>query len=98
MKLFFKAIVLLWPVLLSARNIIVITYAKQDEKASLVQRLMQERLNIPPRLIRTKRQEIPCAPQKDAIMQVCLSDDGKILFPVLKKEILARSFKIFNQR
>ena len=98
MKLFFKMTIFLWAASLPARNIVIITYHKQEKKADLVAKIMHDRMKIPLLLIKKRWQEKACSPKMDAILQICLQDDGNILFPVLKRDILLRSFSVFNQK
>ena len=98
MKLFFNIAVFIWALPTCARNIVIITYNHQEEKAHMVKKIMHKKMNIPLLLIEKRWQKRPCLAKKDAVLQICLQDDGGIYFPVLKKDVLLRSFKIFKQK
>lgn len=103
MKSFFKSFGLillvawaLWGPSAWARDIIIITYGIQKDKALLVERLLKEEMKIPDRLIRRRRQRKPCQKSLDAILQICLKDDGEMSFPVAKKDVVTQSFNVFR--
>ena len=93
MKLFFKFFVFVQ--VLSARDIIVITYDKQEKKAQSIERSLQKNLQIPRRLIRRRWQKRPCRKRKNPILQICLRNDGGFSFPDFNQEVLFRSFRVF---
>ena len=81
-----------------ARDIIVITYGTQGAKAQLVEKMVKDKMKIPPRLIKRRWQKDPCEKSRDAILQICLKDDGEMVFPVVKKDVIFQSFKVFRER
>lgn len=103
MKSFFKIMYLMLLILSSsisianAQNAIVITYDSEINFAHRVKETFIKLTSIPSNLISLKWQASPCESIRDAILQICMKNDGEMDFPVINKDKLNNSFKIFNR-
>ena len=98
MKLFFSIFLLLIIVLnLNAREIIVISFNRNKVKADEINKLLTEKFDIPETLITIKKQNKGCHKIKDAILQICINEEGNLTFPVIKKDIVKHTFNVFRK-
>lgn len=104
MKLFFKITILfalLGPAtesFASYTHIILVTYDQEIELAQHAKNFLNSQFNIPDELVQMTWQSTPCQNTEESILQICIKNDGTLDFPVMKSEILNRSFRIFKKK
>ena len=80
-----------------ARDIIVLTSQKNQPKIQQIIKILTTKINIPRRLITVRYQKQACKKIDSAIIQICITG-YEITFPVLKRDVIRRAFKIFIQK
>ena len=102
MNLYFK-ILLLISILSSAqmcysRDVVIISYDKSMLKVEQVRNIIINKLQIPKQLIAIKKNINACEKISSAIIQICVSNNNKITFPILNKKVLAKTFQVFMRK
>jgi hypothetical protein len=95
MKFTFKVLIIFLPYQLIAARPISITFNQQFFKAKQVRSILERKFHIPSELIFIKQQRDACSPVEDVVIQVCISNNEDVTFPIQKKNILRNSFAIF---
>lgn len=76
-----------------ARPIVLIQYDQNRGLAKKVEALSIKRIGIPDFFITMEKvARLPCRPKFESILQICIDNYGRIYFPVLKKDILEKTF------
>jgi hypothetical protein len=76
-------------------NQIVITYNHDTDRRDMVYEVLTEKLGLPENFISSIEDPTPCERRKDVVLQICINDNGEIFFPVARRDILRKSFKVF---
>ena len=63
-------------------------------KINKLKRIMTHKLYLPKGLIKISYQK-SCVVKKDYDIVICVSEDGKITFPIYKKDILKNTYQVF---
>lgn len=77
-----------------ARDIIVISYNQHFEKAQMIQKILEEQIGVPTKLIRLQRQVDACAKRQFPIVQLCVDENEEMQFVVFEDEVVLNSFQI----
>lgn len=97
MKLHFNALIFVWYLLITtpsyAREIIVISYQPNViDRAKMISKIITNNLGINPSFVTTFIEEKDCRPRSSAIIQICVSSNKELNFPIYRKEIIHRTF------
>lgn len=93
MKLSFRLFLFFF--LRPAFGFIIITYNQQRLPALHLKHHLARQLSLPLALMKLKHKQQACAPEEKALLHICLSDDSKILYPVIQQEFLQQGFQVF---
>lgn len=77
-----------------ARDIVVISYDQHFEKAQMIQRILEEEIGVPAKLIRLHRQVDACAKRQFPIVQLCVDENEEMQFVVFEDDVVLNSFQI----
>ncbi len=99
-KLFFIICLLVFPnYLCQAREIILITYDREKaEVANDIFNILINNEQIPITLITKRESTTPCVKVNEAIIQICVKNDGEVLFPIINSGIVLTNYKIFKKQ
>jgi hypothetical protein len=77
-----------------ARDIVLITYAKDNKTIGLIKKIINNDVSFPKTLIRYKEITSPCSPDKKTLLHICVtSNDFNIVHE--NRAVLNHSFKTF---
>ena len=82
----------------SCRDLIIITYQEQEQRANLIGRIIHDDFQIPSSLFTLRKVEAPCVPIKEAILHICFDDEGGMHVPVVRQETLIHAFAVFRKK
>lgn len=98
MKWFYKFLILaIFTSHSYARDIILVENQASAEEGKLLMKILQEKFNIPTKLITYKKPENGCAKKSDAIMQLCMKKDGELEIVKLNRQVVERAFGVFRE-
>lgn len=80
-----------------ARDIILVENQASVEEGKLLMKILQEKFNIPTKLITYKQPENGCANKSDAIMHLCMKKDGELEIVKLNRPVIERAFGVFRE-
>ncbi len=80
-----------------ARDIILVENQASAEEGKLLMKILQEKFNIPIKLITYKQPENGCAYKSDAIMHLCMKKDGELEIVKLNRQVVERAFGVFRE-
>ncbi len=99
MKLFFSLVMLIllgaYSQQSNARDAIIISYDSKVVLRDNIKSILTSKFNIPVSLIKTLQTDHPCKQVTSAIIQICITNQNEIHFPVLNNKILRKTFKVF---
>lgn len=98
MKFQFKLIIVVCFLAFSnveARDVILVENLGERDQGELLMKILQEKFNIPRKLITYKSISNQCAKDSDAIMQLCLRKDGEMEILKLNKFVIENSLRVF---
>lgn len=98
MKSTFKFIVVLYLVSISsshARDIILLENMASHAEGQVVLKLIQNKFNIPRRLITYRNVNNECTKNSEAIMQLCVKNDGTLEVVKVNKFAVENSLRVF---
>jgi len=78
-----------------ARDVILVENQGGIEQGQLLIKILQEKFNIPRKLITYKNINNECAKESDAIMQLCLKNDGEMEIVKMNKFVIENSLRVF---
>ena len=98
MKLFYRllliSIIIVNPIMVKAREIIVITYTEENKTLEELKKQLKENFKIPDLIIKYKKIEGKCKDIEDVILQFCI--EGHEVKQMTKNlEIVQRAFPAF---
>jgi len=79
------------------REIFLISYDKKLPTAQMMEKILVEKFNIPKTFIKLEWSASPCKRIGHPVVQVCLTNRGKVLFPVYRHKVMTKSFRAFTQ-
>lgn len=79
MKLFFSLLILLIHQPSSGKDIFVINYQNNEEKAQMTKSVLNKYFAIPKEYISIEKTENTCPKKQDFMYQVCITKENKIL-------------------
>ncbi len=82
---------------LYARDIILVENKATAEEGKLLLKILQEKFNVPRKLISYKVPESECAKKSDAIMHLCLKENGELEIVKMNKLVMDRAFGVFSE-
>lgn len=97
MKFLFKTILVssLFITTCMARDIILIENQATHEEGKLLVKIIEEKFNIPRKLITYKRLSGACRKSSEAIMQLCLKSNGELEVVKVERFVVENSMGIF---
>jgi len=95
MKLIYKVILISFFIPAAWAQKIIITYHNDSDRRDMVYEVLTEKLGLPESFITTIETSNPCLRRPEVVLQICIEDSGKIYFPVARRDILRKSFKVF---
>lgn len=82
---------------LFARDIILVENKASAEEGKLLMKILQEKFNVPKKLISYREPKEECAHTSEAIMQLCLKENGELEIVRLNKLVMQRAFGVFSE-
>jgi hypothetical protein len=98
MKSTFRAMLVLYLVSLStsqARDIILLENLATHSEGQVVLKIIQNKFNIPRRLITYRNVNNECTKNSEAIMQLCVKNDGTLEVVKVNKFAVENSLRVF---
>ena len=80
---------------LQARDVILIENLASHDEGKMLIRILKEKFHIPQKLITYKTPASECSKSADAIMQLCLKNDGEMEIIKLNKFVIENSLRAF---
>ncbi len=81
-----------------ARTATLITYSKHHDLAQHIRDLIVLNGHLPASLIKIKKETPPCKLKTESIIHLCVTDDRKMMSLKIDKEVVLKTFKVFNGR
>ena len=101
MKSHFKKILVLFMLMNStasySRDVILIENLASPEEGQTLLRIIQQKFNIPRKLITYRKVNRECMKNSDAIMQLCLKANGEMDIVKINKFVIEETFRIFAE-
>jgi hypothetical protein len=103
MKSHFKNIFIIIIILLMnttvshSRDVILVENLADNQAGQTLLRILQQKFNIPRRLITYRNVNRECIKNSDAIMQLCLKADGELDIVKINRIVIAETFRIFSE-
>ena len=101
MKSHFKSllflIILMSSTISHSRDVILIENLASAEEGQMLLKIIQEKFNIPKKLITYRKIKSECVKNSDAIMQLCLKADGEMDIVKINKFVVKETFRIFAE-
>lgn len=82
---------------LYARDIILVENQAGPEEGKLLMKILQEKFNVPAKLITYRTPENGCAKKSEAIMQLCMKKDGELEIVKINRLVIERAFGVFRE-
>jgi hypothetical protein len=99
MKLIFKNLISCYLILISpnlfAREIVLIENLATVSEGELLKSILIKKFHIPTELITLKNTNLPCELRSDAIIQLCLREDGELLIKKMNQFVVKNSLGVF---
>ena len=80
-----------------SRDVILIENLASAEEGQMLLKIIQEKFNIPKKLITYRKIKSECVKNSDAIMQLCLKADGEMDIVKINKFVVKETFRIFAE-
>jgi hypothetical protein len=80
---------------LKAREVILLENLSNEESGKMVIKILEEKFNVPLKLITYKRPNGKCTEKSEAILQLCLKADGELDIVKVDRFIMENSFSAF---
>lgn len=80
------------------RDVILIENKGTIEDAQIVIKILQEKFNIPRKLITLKNITSECSKASDAIMQLCVKADGEMDIVKVNKFVVENTLRVFLEK
>ncbi len=80
---------------LYAREVILVENKATKEEAQMVLRVLQEKFNIPRKLITIRNIANECAKDSDAIMHLCLKENAEVDIVKMNKFVVEKTLRVF---
>jgi len=101
MKFHFKSILFTLMLMNStmsySRDVILIENLASVEEGQTLLRILQQKFNIPRKLITYRNSNRGCMKNSDAIMQLCLRANGEMDIVKINKFVIEETFRIFAE-
>lgn len=101
MKYLFKnislSILLINSPLIYSRDVILIENLASIEEGQTLLKIIQQKFNIPRKLITFKNIKKECMQNSDAIMQLCLKANGEMDIVKINKFVIEETFRVFTE-
>lgn len=82
---------------LYARDVILIENKASPEEGKLLIKILQEKFNIPGQLITYKNIHNPCTQNSDAIMHLCLLENGEMEIIKMNRSVVENTLGAFGE-
>ena len=80
-----------------SRDVILIENLAGHEDGQILLKIIQQKFNIPKKLITYRRIKTECRKNSDAIMHLCLRADGEMDIMKINKFVIEETFRIFTE-
>ena len=77
------------------REVILIENQADEESGQMLLKIIQEKFNIPRKLITYRNVNKDCMKKTEAIMQLCLRKDGEMDIVKINKFVIEKTFRVF---
>lgn len=99
MKSHFKSVLIALTLLTSleahSREVILIENLSTPEAGQMLLKIIQQKFNIPRKLITYRSVNRECMKTSDSIMQLCLRADGEMDIVKINKFVIEQTFRVF---
>ncbi len=89
------SLILLFSLNLHARDVILIENKARPDELKMVLKILQEKFNIPKKLITIRSIVNDCAKDSDAIMQLCLKENAELEIVKMNKFVVEKTLRVF---
>ncbi len=96
-KSFLVAMMLMNSTASYSRDIILIENLADNQSGQTLLRIIQQKFNIPRKLITYRNVNRECMKKSDAIMQLCLKADGEMDIVKINKFVIEETFRVFAE-
>lgn len=96
-KSFLVAMMLINSAVSYSRDIILIENLADNQSGQTLLRIIQQKFNIPRKLITYRNVNRECMKKSDAIMQLCLKADGEMDIVKINKFVVEETFRVFAE-
>lgn len=96
-KSFLVAMMLINSAVSYSRDIILIENLADNQSGQTLLRIIQQKFNIPRKLITYRNVNRECMKKSDAIMQLCLKADGEMDIVKINKFVIEETFRVFAE-
>lgn len=101
MKSHFKKFIVLTMLMNSSvsysRDVILVENLATPEEGQTLLRIIQQKFNIPRKLITYRNVNRECVKNSDAIMQLCLKANGEMDIVKINKFVIEETFRVFSE-
>lgn len=80
-----------------SRDIILIENLADNQSGQTLLRIIQQKFNIPRKLITYRNVNRECMKKSDAIMQLCLKANGEMDIVKINKFVIEETFRVFAE-
>ena len=77
------------------REVILIENQADENSGQMLLKILQEKFNIPRKLITYRNVNKECMKNSEAIMQLCLKADGEMDIVKINKFVIEKTFRVF---
>lgn len=81
--------------LIYARDVILIENLASKEEGLLLQNILIKKFHLPLELITLKNTTTPCESKSDAIVQLCLQENGELIIKKMNQYVVKNSLGVF---